>query len=73
MSASHAIRDTSKDELQAKLNLPRCCRRVCKLAECRQQIPTRIKYAAEIDIRRFEIRMIQDVEDLSPELQLVLL
>ena len=62
----------SKDVLQTKLDLPRCGRRVRKLAEGRQQIPAPIEYPPEVDIRRLKVRMVQNVEDFRPKLQLAL-
>src|SRR5437660_1743839 len=61
-----------KDELQAKLDLPRRRRRVRKLAEGRQQIPAPIEYPPEVDIRCFKVRMVQNVEDFRPKLQFAL-
>ncbi len=62
-----------KNEFESKLDLPGGRRRVRKLAEGRQQIPAPIEYPPEVETRCFEVRMVQNVEDFRPKLQLTLL
>src|ERR1700693_6428283 len=58
------------DDLQSELNLPRGDLQVGELAEASHREPAAVERRQVIRIRRCEVRVIQHIEELGPELNI---